>query len=349
MLKRIMLLGIGISLLLSCETKFSVNGDYKEQPVVHFLLNQGEDYQFLKLNKTFLKEGNAKEFAKQAELSYFDEVDAVVEEVIGGNVNRSWTLKDTTITNKKEGAFYGPEQKLYYFKVDAEDENEKLNEDALYRLKIDIDNGAHTVEGSTNLVKGVKIKYPLKNMSVRFAEFNVAQNGYRNMPITYDKSPEAAIFNVKMKIDYKEYQGSNSEVKSILWNIGERENASPSASSGTFFATGERFYQLLKKEIPVDENVTRRQLDGLEIILTAGSRDLYTYMLTNEPSSSLAQNKPTYSNVDGALGIFSARVTIRQYKPDFTSPQTRGLDQNSTKELCNGTYTNLLDFCSPIP
>lgn len=72
-------------------------------------------------------------------------------------------------------------------------------------------------------------------------------------------------------------------------------------------------------------------------------------MLTTEPTSSLAQSKPTYSNVDGALGIFSSRVTTRQYKPDFIPPAKRALNQNSTKELCKGQYTGALKFCSDIP
>lgn len=348
MLKKVFLLSLGLAFLAGCNTKFNVNGDFKETPIVHFLLDQGQDYQFLKLNRTFLKEGNANDFAKEAELSYFDNVVAIVEEVKNGSVQRSWTLEDTTIQNKKEGAFYGPEQKLYFFKVDKDDDNEKLDEEAVYRLKIDIDNGNHTVTGQTELIKGVGISYPSQNVSFRFAESDVPMNGFKSTPVTYTKSPDASVFNVQLRFDYREDSPSGPELKSVFWTIGEANNANVSTNSGTFFAKGEMFYEMLKQKIEVDPAVTKRIPRGVEIIVTAGSSDLYTYMLTNEPTSSLAQNKPTYSNVDGALGIFSSRVTFTQYKAAYNG-NVRALDENSTKELCEGQITSGLKFCSDNP
>src|SRR5690606_30736261 len=97
MFRKYFFFSLTLFLLIGCNTKFSVNGDYEETPVVHFLLDQGNEFHFLKLNRTFLKEGNANDFAKQPELSYFDNVLATVEEVKNGGVSRTWTLKDTTI------------------------------------------------------------------------------------------------------------------------------------------------------------------------------------------------------------------------------------------------------------
>src|SRR5699024_9508965 len=85
MIKKWFVFVAGILILSSCKTKFSVNGDYEETPVVHFLLDQNDTYHFLKLNKTFLKEGNAIEFAKDPANSYFDNVVATVTEVKNGS------------------------------------------------------------------------------------------------------------------------------------------------------------------------------------------------------------------------------------------------------------------------
>lgn len=349
MLKKYFFFGVIAALAVSCNTKFSVNGEYEETPVVHFLLDQGKDYQFMKLNKTFLEEGNANEFAKDAEYSYFDNVEATVTEYVDNIETREWTLQDTVIQNKKDGVFYGPEQKLYFFKVDASNSAEKLNEDAVYQLNVNIDNGVHTVTGETSLVKGVSISYPQTNQSLNFAENDVANNGYRSTPITFSKSNSAPIYKLQMRFDYREYTSSSNEVKSILWNIGESDNASATSTSATISASGQQFYEFISANITSNEDVVKRDVDGFELILTAGSDDLYTYMLTNEPTSSLAQNQPTYSNVDGALGIFSSRLTFTQYKASYTPPFTRALNQNSTRELCNGQFTNTLKFCSPIP
>ncbi|HLV43103.1 MAG TPA: DUF4249 family protein [Brumimicrobium sp.] len=341
MIKKIIFLGLGMALLASCNTKFSVNGEYEEKAIVHFLLDQGQEYQFLKLNKTFLKEGNANEFAKDPALSNFDNVVATVKEIKNGSTLRTWTLQDTVINNKKEGTFYGPEQKLYFFKAND------LDEEAIYRLSIDVDNGNHLIKGQTELVKDVKINYPQSFQSLNFADNNVFVNGYKSTPITYTAGT-GAIFKTQLRFDYREFTASGQTDKSILWNLGEAKGSDLVGSTFSTFAKGEVFYELLSKRILVDPAVTKRNVSGFEIILTVGSDDLYTYMLTNEPTSSLAQNKPTYSNVEGALGIFSSRVTIKQYKAAFNSPITRALNQNSTQELCKGPYTVALKFCSDI-
>lgn len=352
MFKKIFLFSLGLAFLASCETKFSVNGEYVETPIVHFLLDQGEELQFLKLNRTFLQEGNANEFAKQPELSYFDNVVATVEEIKNGVTARTWTLQDTVIKNKKEGVFYGPEQKLYFFrpapfKILGTDTT-YLDEDAFYRLKIDVDNGKHVINGQTNLVGGVNISYPKIQQSFSFAEFDVAANGYRSTPITFTRSSEAGIFNLKIRFAYNEFIGANYEKKSLLWQVGEINNTGASSNTATIFADGEQFYKYLQNNIEENPAVTKRQIEAIEIQLVGGSKDLYTYMLTNEPSSSLAQNKPTYSNVDGALGIFSSRVTVKQYKAAFFGANSRALNENSTKELCTGQYTAPLKFCSHL-
>src|SRR5690554_1888255 len=329
MIKKICLSFVLVSFLIGCNTKFSVNGEYVEQPVVHFLLDQGQEFHFLKLNKTFLREGNAYEFAKNPDLSYFDDVVATVQEVKNGNIIRTWTLQDTTIQNKKEGVFYSPAQKLYFFKAND------LDEEAIYRLEINIDNGNHIVKGQTELVKEVKIVSPQQNVSLKFASSNVLANGYVNTPINFSTG-NGAVFKAQVRFTYKEHKPSGSEDKSILWTIGEKKAADIIGSSSSVFINGEAFYELVRNKIAPNEDVTKRTIESFELLLTAGSSDLQTYILTNEPTSSLAQNKPVYSNVEGALGIFSSRVTISQFKKSFTLPYTRALDSHSTRELCNG-------------
>ncbi|MGM0479037.1 MAG: DUF4249 family protein [Bacteroidota bacterium] len=326
---------------VSCNTKFSVNGEYDETPIVHMLLDPNNDIHFLKLNKTFLGDGDANDFAMVPDSSYFEQVEATVKEKIEDNITNTWTLKDTIIENKDPGTFYHPEQKLYYF------EAENLNEEATYLLHIDIDNGRHIVEGETNLVKGVSINLPTQNQQLNLADNNVAQNGYNTQSIVFSEG-DGRIFKGQIRFEYREHRSGDIENKEILWTLGSKDASSITTSSPSFAANGEVFYEQVANRVEEDETVTRRTIKAFELILTAGSEDLNTYMLTNEPTSSLAQNKPTYSNVDGGLGIFSARTTVRQYKPfqPAGNPNVRAFSVNSTKELCEGQYTGFLKFCS---
>lgn len=340
-MKRIIFFLLIIITALGCNTDFSVNGEYNETPIVHMLLDPNDEFHFLKVNKTFLGDGNANTFASVADSSYFDVVEATVEEVISGNVNRTWLLEDTIIENKNPGLFYYPEQKLYFFQADD------LNENALYRLNIEIDNGKHIVTGQTSLVKDIDITFPNLNQQLGFAEANVPANGYRTQSISFTTGT-GAVFNGKIRFDYREVTPSGTELKSVLWNLGNLDKEDITVGTPSFSASGETFYELIRNSVPVDPNVTRRTPYAFELLVTAGSEDLQTYMLVNEPTSSLAQNKPTFSNVTGGLGIFSARTTVSQYKyvQNPSNPNIRALSVNSTRELCEGQYTFNLDFCS---
>ena len=110
-------------------------------------------------------------------------------------------------------------------------------------------------------------------------------------------------------------------------------------------------------DIEPNPAITRRVFKGFEIQITGGAEDLYNYIVVNTPNSSLAQSKPTYSNLtvsEGyrAIGLFSSVQTVRTYRPFYVSPQQafiRSLDKNSTMELCEGPITGLLQFCSDHP
>jgi hypothetical protein len=91
--------------------------------------------------------------------------------------------------------------------------------------------------------------------------------------------------------------------------------------------------------------------------ITGGAEELYNYMTVNKPSSTLAQSKPTYTNLSiigegRVLGIFSSRQTVTFEKPFYVSAQQayiRAIDKKSTRELCTGPITGTYLFCSPHP
>lgn len=351
-MKRIIFFLLIIITAVGCNTDFSVNGEYEETPIVHMLLDPNDQFHFLKVNKTFLGDGNANTFAAVADSSYFNIVEATIEEVVGGSVNRDWTLYDTVIDNKTPGVFYYPEQKLYCFEADLNDDglNSQDKQNKIYRINIKINNGKHVVTGQTSLVRDVGISFPSQNQQLGFAESDVPTNGYRTQSISFSKGT-GAIFNGKIKFDYRETTSSGTETKSILWNLGSLNEEDITVSTPSFSANGELFYELIRNRVPVDGNVTRRTPYAFELLITAGSEDLRTYMLVNEPTSSLAQNKPTFTNVSGGLGIFSARTTVSQlkYVINSSNPNIRALNVNSTRELCEGQYTYDLGFCSNHP
>lgn len=355
-------LTIGLS---SCNEKIDLLGDYQETAVVYGLLDHADSLHYIKITRAFIGPGSAVDLAQIPDSSYFNQVDATVTEYVGGVVTRTWELRDTLVTNKEiNGAFYGPEQKVYYFKTLPTGPNEvqqgspsaltsSLNKDATYKLSIDIDNGKFTVLGETELVHGLTSPSNSQNFTFKFA----------NNPGSYVSAGVAAvntfgnafIVNSSLKVIYNEYVGVNKTVNSFDWKLGEASILP--GESRTFTAYGETFYTLMKNDVTVDPSITRRTFEGIEFTITGGHEELYNYMVVNAPSSSLSQSKPSYTNLTvtngkRVVGIFSSRQTLKFYRPFFTNAAQayiRAIDKKSTRELCQGPLTGLLLFCSNHP
>ena len=140
---------VGLSISLhSCKEEIELDGDFIETAVVYTLLDVSETTHIMKITRAFIGPGNSYDFAQIPDSSYFPNLEGTVTELNNGlPTGVSWELIDTTVTNKDpNGAFYAPEQKLYYF-------NGTLNQNNEYRLDLDINNGEFTVTSTTELVR----------------------------------------------------------------------------------------------------------------------------------------------------------------------------------------------------
>ncbi|MCF8330312.1 MAG: hypothetical protein K9I37_08220 [Crocinitomicaceae bacterium] len=351
-------------LISSCNEKINLVGDFQETAVIYGLLDQADTLHYIKITRAFIGPGDAMQIAQIADSSYFDQVDATITEELNGSVTRTWQLKDTLIQDKNtNGVFYGPIQKVYYFKTLATGQNEvqvispnpnetSLHKDAIYKLKVILNNGEFEVNGETELASGLTTTASSQNFTFKFSD-NPGE--YVSTSVAASSTGNCFVVNTKLEIEYNEYIGNNKTLKSFDWNLGEVDVA-PN-SSRTYVALGETFYDLVKSKVVTDPQITRRTFNGIRITLVGGAEELYNYMVVNKPSSTLAQTKPSYTNLSVSngkrvIGIFSSRQTITSFKPFFVGAgqaYLRAIDKKSTKELCTGPITGLLLFCSDHP
>lgn len=340
----------------SCKEDIDLTGDSVETAVVVGLLNKYETAQYIKVTRAFIGDGGTSSLviAQNPDSSYFNDVEVVVTEILAsGAVGRTFTCHDTIIPNKDEnGVFYAPEQKVYVFYTPAGAGS--LIDDATYKLDIKIDGGRIHVEGETELVNGMKFTNGLVGNTKPLNFYNANSGGsYRTQNIELEQTGNAKRLNAKVKFSYREYTSfpSTFEDKSIIWNLGDVELPS-GATNYTYQAEGAAFYEFIKNNIPVSASIVDRQYTAIEIQVTGASEDLSNYMAVNQPSNSLTQNKPNFTNLtvnEGfkVIGIFSSRRTLVEKKVATASSQlVRGLDKRSTEHLCQGAYTIDLNFCS---
>jgi hypothetical protein len=356
-----LLFSIPLFLLLflsSCSEEILPSTDGKQTAIVYATLNQKDTVHFVKITKAFFGGGNSLEIAQVPDSSYFDQVDATVKEYVFGTLTRTFVLKDTIVQNKDtNGAFYAPEQKLYYFKTTSAAPL-KNTEGTVYKFEASINNGEFTVKGETELVGGITISSPTPNSQFSFAQTNVAQYGYASTNIAYNTG-NAKRMEVKLLVEFEEFTGSTLKyTKSFEWNLAnidadDIKANSPKSSS----ASGQTFYELIAQNATNDNTIDRRLLKGIKVLINGASNDLQKYLIVNQPSSSLAQNKPSYTNLSATnghrvIGVFASRYYESIYKPkvtNFGGVSLGCLNNPSMKELCQGQFTGLLRFCSDNP
>lgn len=345
-----LLLLVSILTFQSCKEEIDLIGDFQETAIVYGLLDKADSVHMIKINRAFIGPGNSLEIAQIPDSNYFENLVVTVEEFVGGSVQRTWTLGDTLVENKDEnGIFYAPEQILYFFETPP---SSPLLDDAIYRLHIDVNNGEFEVTAETGIVSGLFTDAQSQNYSLRFAQ-NPSEYKAANIGVSTGNSYQ---INMKLITNYREWTGTTYVDKSFSWNLGERET-SPGEDLN-FAAEGETFYNLMRTSCEAGNPAAdRRTFVSFDVIVTGGAEELYNYILVNQPSSSLAQSKPTYTNLTATndhpvIGIFSSRQTLRVNKPFILSSAQayiRSLDQKSTEELCIGAITGPYLFCSNHP
>ena len=77
------------------------------------------------------------------------------------------------------------------------------------------------------------------------------------------------------------------------------------------YYAGSTFYAALESYVAYDDEteslVIDRYTGSVDFYVYAGGTELATYMEVNEPSSSIIQDRPEYSNIKNGIGIFSSR------------------------------------------
>ncbi len=340
----------GIISLQSCNEEINLISEFEETAIIYGLLDQADSIHIIKINRAFIGPGDATQISGIPDSNYFNNVVATITEKIGGATQRTWILSDTTISNKDEnGIFFAPDQVVYYFETSP---SNPLNPAATYDLHVDINNGEFEVTGQTMLVDGITTAASSQNFTFKFA----ANPGeYKSTGVSVSTG-NSHLINTTLDVVYVEYTGAAAEVKSFSWKLGETE-VNPSESK-TFSANGETFYNLMKTACTgQDPLIDKRRFASITVTITGAAEDFHNYILVNQPSSSLAQSKPTFTNLTATgnrrvIGIFSSRQTIKVVKPFIISAAQayiRAIDKKSTKELCQGPITGLYLFCSEHP
>jgi hypothetical protein len=332
---RALILGcIVLSMFISsCENDVDVNAEWKDVPVVFGLLDPDSLTQYIRVSRVFLGEGNALEYAQVKDSLYYNpaDIEVKVTETLNGNETRTWLLKDTTTIPKDTGIFASPDQIVYYFDVSA---NQKLNKNATYTLNIKNKKTGNELTGGTLLVEKVSLQTP----SSFAQQVNIIPR--QNSFVKWTSSKNGKVYEVVLNFIYREETPGNPERvrKVVPINFGRFTSADTEGGEELVREIDPlSVYQVLVASIPAStaDNPRLRYADSLEYIINVGDEDLYTYISVNQPSNTVAQERPQFNNVENGLGLFASRTVFNRKII---------LGAATTDSLKNNPLTNPLNF-----
>ena len=296
-----LLLLLFIPFLFSCNKELKVNADWKDVTVVYGLLDQTSDTTYIKITKAFLGEGDALMFAKIADSSnYPDKLEVRLDEYADTTFKKSYPCETIMVHNKKAGdsIFYYPDQLMYYTTA-------KLNEKYTYKLYIREKKTGKVITAQTSLVHDFTITRPQS-----IASF---PPGLEQMfEVTWSPAKMGKRYQLLIRFYYQEALKTNPDslyMKSMDWLVFNNVKAIDDQSTLPFdlYFAGSSFYSVVGATIPADPLVDHRVAHHCYFIFTVAASELNTYMEVTEPSLSLVQEKPSYTNITNGIGLFSSR------------------------------------------
>lgn len=303
---------LALAALSGCETDVDLIAPYKTTPVIFGVLDHTADTQFVRINRTFLGEGNVNVYAgiKDSVEYPIDQVQAMLYKYNGNNLVDSIALEAIDLPTRDPGVFYRENVRFYYTAEPLFTTAEiQAIEDMTYELRVNIKDKEYTATtGFPKLSTGDITSPPLRNPPFRL-EMVANSGALRTLNFEFETDPSVLEYEAVFRINFDYYTASgeyfeNRDIDFSLGSIGNPNGASTERK--VVFSSADWFDFLGKKldEIPGLKNV---RIDHLEFRLTAGTADLVNYMQVARPVSDFTPVLSSYTNISGdAIGVFAA-------------------------------------------
>lgn len=304
-----------MGMLSSCSTKVDLYADYKDIPVIYGLIDATADTNFIKIVRAFSGSDEATVDATQVAFiadscNYPGKLDARIIEyktIYGNNfvpTGRELILDTITIHNKEEGAFYFPDQKLYYT-------TGRFNENTAgtrYKYKLHVLKNNDTITSETGIVGG-------ENFSIITSMVIFTSDPTENQSrVTFKPADNAVVYDVKMQFNYQEKRNGQITDKNVHWSFGTKSIDEYNYEEGSYYVkySENLLFNYLNAVIGADTLNVERYIGDFVISVSAGGDELYNYIQINAPAGGFSQTVPDYTNINGGYGVFSSRITLNK-------------------------------------
>jgi hypothetical protein len=288
----------------SCSTDFETIAPWKETMVVYGLLNPNDAVQYVRISKAFLGEGNAYVMAKEPDSIYYGDIlDVKIERFKNGNLLETHVLnRIDTIPKDLNGSFAAPYMVIYSgaFNIDS------TADGSIYKLTVHNRNSGLEVTASTKIIENFIIGLPTRNYTANLT--GVVPS------ITWKLKPSelGKIYGITQFINFTETDTVThvTVTKKIEWYLADKLTSGNVNTDITFPFAKNDFYRLIGDNCEVNPHIIRNlAANPLDVYVSGGTEEMYTYMQVTEPNTGIVQDKPLYSNIENGIGLFTSRTT----------------------------------------
>lgn len=313
----------------SCSNDLDLTTGYQSRMVIFGLLDPTDTAQYVRIERSFLGEGNAYEMAQQFDsLNYRGGLTVTLERISNGSVQQVIPLYLDSMVKRDTGIFAYPKQYLYKTTAPI------LQDGSTYRLKVLNGETGETVTASTPIVQTFTVENPQAIATyVNLADDNVG------FTMRWTSAREGKLYQPVIRFRYDEllkFDPTQVKHKYIEWEL--LAQTAPDILGGhTMLARvgGDDFYRFLNANLHTDNSVDRK-VAGIDVLFRVAGDDLNTYMEVEQSNLSAFSDDSHYSNVEGGIGLFSSRYT-------YTLSNFQ-LAPVALDSLISGQYTSHLNF-----
>jgi hypothetical protein len=339
MKRYILALILPIAIVLgACSTDLDINGDRKEVTVVYGILDATSQYQYIKINRAFLGEGNALIYSQVPDSTLYPYLLTVKLEVYN-SVNQKVTeyIADTVHIYKESNIFFSGYQPYYRFIIPNYnsiygDDTMWLNSSYKYKLVIVNPVTGNICESETPMIKNFTFEKPSPySLTISFASDIVNS-------IELESAVNGKLYEAKFVFTYYEIYSANpldTIEKTNSWTIGTTIAANTTGSENLVLNYNNYdFFYLLGARLEERPDV-QRYPGKVKLVITVATDEMNTYIDVNQPSNSIIQEKPSYTNISNGVGLFASK---------FIKTASFELNNATEVELRDGQYTKDLNF-----
>lgn len=319
--------------LSGCSTDFETIAPWKETMVVYGLLNPNDSIQFIRISKAYLGEGNALIMAGQGDSIYYGDVlDVKMERIRNNGVVESHALiRIDTVPKDTPGVFFAPYQEVYAYPYSLHPSS--TNDGSVYKLTITNRVTGNVVSASTELIENFPVASPNSVSPYKF-------NNPLGLSWKLTSSERGRIYGVSHKINYAEINTitGDSFVYSLDWRLTDKISIPEVEAEIRFPFVSTDLYRILGGNISVDADKRRRLAPNpIDVYISAGTEELYTYMQVTQENTGIIQDKPLYTNIENGIGLFTSR-NVRKISVTMHPEAYAALDTSEYTKNLNFAY-----------